>query len=344
MPDPLLTSAQMATFCDEGFLRLEGVIPPELCARFQAELEDQRYGAVTKEYHFHQPLSRMCAETWNGSALTDILALPTVAGLVRSLVGDHPLYDHHVNHAVPPDNPIRRPGGNWIHQDHAVDLRPLTFDAVLSIFPHEVTKEMGGTLFVPGSHFRRPHDNNHYRYQHIRGAIQAVCPAGTIIAWHGALWHSGRPNRSGRPRTMFKLRLNPTAPQVRLWDTSDLASFDPWPIFRRGHPWMSNFLVEYMHRTRFWRYLTGDHAIDPDGAWTRMEIAFDADRADARYRLAMEAAPHAPTPRHLALRAQMLAAAARATAVPTAHAPSAAPRGVPAEPEDAELVRSAIAP
>jgi hypothetical protein len=310
MPDHRLSSEQMARFCDEGYLRFDSIIPEDLCRRFQAECDERAYGEMQVDHAYHQPLERMLGGVWQDTALREILALPAVAGIVRSLVGTDPLYDHHVNHTTAPDNAMRRPGGNWFHQDHAVDLRPYTFDAVLSIFPHEVTKPMGGTIFVPGSHFRRPHDNNHYRYQHINGSMQAVCPAGTIFAWHGALWHSGRPNRSERTRTMFKLRLNPTAPQVGLWDTSDLATFDPWPIFRRGQPWMSNFLVEYMHRTRFWRYLTGDHAFDPDGAWTRMEIAFDADYADPRFGIPMGGAPHPGIAKHLAARAELAAARA----------------------------------
>jgi hypothetical protein len=309
MAEHLLSTEQMARFCDQGYLRFDSIIPAELSRRFHAEAEAPAYGQVTREYAYHQPLARMLGGAWRGTALAEILALPAVAGLVRSLVGAEPLYDHHVNHIVESGNPLRRPGGNWIHQDHAVDLRPYTFDAVLSIFPHAVTKDMGGTLFIPGSHFRRPHDNNHYRYQHMRGSVQVECPAGTIVAWHGALWHSGRPNRSGQRRTMFKLRLNPTAPQVRLWDTSDLGTFDPWPIFRRGHPWMSNFLVEYMHRTRLWRHLAGDPSFDPDGAWTRMGIAFDADRADPRYRVpALESVPQPMVPRHLALADETAAA------------------------------------
>ena len=303
MHERLLSTEQIAQFCDQGYLRFDGIIPAELSRRFHAEAEDQAYGANTRDYAFHQPFAMPLDGAWRATALAEILALPAVAGMVRSLVGPEPLYDHHAVHTVESDNPMRRPGGNWIHQDHAVDLRPFTFDAVLSIFPHAVAKNMGGTLVVPGSHFRRPHDNNHYRYQHIRGSLQVECPAGSIIAWHGALWHSGRPNRSGRTRSMFKLRLNPTAPQVRLWDTSDLDTFDPWPIFRVGHPWMSNFLVEYMQRTRFWRYLSGNPAFDPDGAWTRMGIAFDADRADPRYRIpVLESVLETGPPRHLAIR------------------------------------------
>lgn len=288
----LLTTAQMAEFTDQGYLRFDGIIPDGLSRRFQAELEAGALGESRIDHPFNRPLAGMLDGAWRRTAMREILELPAVRGMVHSLVGPEPLYDHHVNHTRPAGAFRRNSGGASIHQDFAVDLRPFTFDINLSIFPHEVTREMGGTLVVPGSHFRRPHDNNLYRYQHMRGATQVVCPAGTIVAWHGALWHAGRPNQSPLPRTMFKLRLNPTVPQVRLWDTADLGTYDPHAVFRRGHPWMSNFLVEFMHRTRLWRYLTGNHAFDIEGGWTRAAISFAADRADPRYRVpSLDAVP-----------------------------------------------------
>jgi hypothetical protein len=287
MPDRgrLLSSEQMAYFADEGFLRWDGIIPAGLCGRLVAEFGGTRLGLPGRDHPYNRPLGQMLEGPWRGTAIAEVLALPAVRGLIASLVGNEPLYDHHVNHVRPPHEFRPMSGGGSIHQDFAVDVRPFTFDINLSIFPHAVPAGMGGTLLVPGSHFRRIHDNNLYRYQHMRGALQVVCPAGTIVAWHGALWHAGRPNHSDQPRTMFKLRLNPTAPQVRLWDTSDLATFDPLPILRRGQPWMSNHLIEYMHRARLWRYLSGNPAFDIEGFWTRVGIAFDADRADPRYRI-----------------------------------------------------------
>ncbi len=292
MSEHLLSSAQMAHFTDEGYLRFDAVVPEGLCQRLIAELAEDRLGFPGVQNPYNRPLAPMLAGAWHGTAMQAILGIPMVQGLVRSLVGDEPLYDHHVNHIRAPHVFKPMSGGGSIHQDFAVDVRPFTFDINLSIYPHAVTADMGGTLLVPGTHFRRPHDNNHYRYQHMRGAIQLTCPAGTIVAWHGALWHAGRPNHSQQPRTMFKLRLNPTAPQIRLWDTSDLESFDPVPILRRGQPWMSNHLIEFMHRARLWRYLTGDPAFDIEGFWTRIGIAFDADQADPRYRIAaLESSP-----------------------------------------------------
>ena len=44
-----------------------------------------------------------------------------------------------------------------------------------------------------------------------------VCRAGTLAVVHHGIWHCGRQNRTDRVRYMFKIRLNPTVRQLRLW-------------------------------------------------------------------------------------------------------------------------------
>jgi hypothetical protein len=62
------------------------------------------------------------------------------------------------------------------------------------------------------------------RYQHIRGEQQFAGPAGTLLVAHHGLWHAGQPNPGERERWMYKIRLNPRVPQVKLWNTGDLAA------------------------------------------------------------------------------------------------------------------------
>ncbi|MED5347692.1 MAG: hypothetical protein VYE01_07025, partial [Pseudomonadota bacterium] len=42
-----------------------------------------------------------------------------------------------------------------------------------------------------------------------------------MLIFHQGLWHAGQPNLSGDDRWMYKIRLNPTVPQVRLWNQDD---------------------------------------------------------------------------------------------------------------------------
>ena len=78
---------------------------------------------------------------------------------------------------------------------------------------------------------------------------------------------------------MFKLRLNPTVRQLRLWNTEDLTDdyYRPKPIhsaFPRGddvpgilsrrEPWFeaASGRLEIVNRIKLWRFLTGDESFD----------------------------------------------------------------------------------
>ena len=145
----------------------------------------------------------------------------------------------------------------------------------------------------PGSyraaHLRIVHENSVARYQHIAGEQLFAGGAGTVLIFHQGMWHAGQANPSEKHRWMFKLRLNPTEPQVRLWDTSDYADVAPgsWDHMfattapgstvanqlRKMQPWSfdGEYRIETMERVRLWRYLSDDPAFDVDWYRTRIE-------------------------------------------------------------------------
>jgi hypothetical protein len=221
----LLNSRQMATFAARGFLRFEALIPSEL--NEQAMLEIDRGVPSTPA---GTPLSSCYPPP---STLGDILRLPEIEGIIYSLVGPDPLFDHQYVHVREP----HEDAAQHLHGDSTIDLR-MHFDLQLMYFPHDVPLEMGGTLLVPGSHFRRINESDIGRYQNIVGQIPMVCRAGTILVLHHGIWHCGRQNKSSQKRYMFKLRLNPTVRQLRLWNTDDLDSSvgQQHPIFSKETP------------------------------------------------------------------------------------------------------------
>ena len=108
------------------------------------------------------------------------------------------------------------------------------------------------------------------------------------MVFHHGMWHAGQPNPGARDRWMHKTRLNPTVPQVRLWNTADLDELHNEPtdhmfatmapdsvahMFRVNHPWMgvTESRNEQVQRARLWRYLTGDEDYDVDHYLTRLE-------------------------------------------------------------------------
>jgi len=304
----LLTSAQMAEFAARGVLKMEAVVPDAINRQFlddvghvdESEIEGvaEHYGRIQRSSAIPvvkagTPLS---AAYPTGSALSRLMALPRVAGAVVSLVGSHCVLDHHFLHVTFPPRFFkeagRRHASQHTHQDSTIDPRQ-AFDMQIMYFPHEVTREMGGTRYLPGSHLRVVSESAIARYQNVSGQQHVVCPAGTLLFTHMGIWHGGGLNQSDRLRYMFKIRLCPTQRQCRLWDHSDLGAdhFEQRPIFwrasvsdidpihqqlTRGEPWFEGDTgrIEFINRIRFWRYLLGDESFDADYWVTRVENEF----------------------------------------------------------------------
>ena len=213
------------------------------------------------------------------------MQLPAIQGIVHSLVGPDPLFDHHAVH-------VRNPNegkAQGLHGDSIIDTRE-HFDIQLMYFPHDIPIEMGGTLLLPGSQFRRINEADISRYQNFLGQIAMVCEAGTVLALHHGIWHCGRRNQTDCIRYMFKIRLNPRVRQCRLWNTEDLdrqMNLNPvlsaqarerqqeslFTILGKLEPWYENAdgRLELVNRIRFWRFLTGNQEFDMNYWLTRLE-------------------------------------------------------------------------
>ena len=251
MREHLLSSKQMAQFVASGYVRIEGMVPEDLSRACLEEMRHNRgYLAVGTPFE----------ETWpKGTALGEAFRLPRVQGLIHSLVGPEPLYDHHFPHLTRAEE-TRGPN---MHQDSVIDFRENYFDVQLSLFPVDTTDEMGGTFLVPGTQFRNVRTGEIAIYHHMRGKIWAACPGGTMFAWNTRVWHGARSNYTGQDRFMYKLRLNPTEPQIRNFDTSDLDDPEIGRILHTNHGWEGNeHRYEVMQRVRLWRFVSGQPDYD----------------------------------------------------------------------------------
>jgi hypothetical protein len=292
--DHRLTTREMAQFVVDGFLRFDALIPDALNARVSAEMQTilpsklGRFGeSVPAEPEgLHQPASLTpLSECYPApSALGELLRLPEVQGIVKSLVGADPLFDHDFVHFIPPHSGFEQ----HLHMDAILDSKDPGFDIQLFYFPNAVAPGEGGTRFVPGTHLRRVRAEGISRYQRIRGEEQYAGPAGTLLAFHHGLWHAGQANPSDTARWMYKIRLNPRVLQRRLWNTDDLAALHNDPsdhvfasvpedsvgrILRHRHPWQAGHEERYdlTQRVALWRHLSGDAKYDVDYYLTRLE-------------------------------------------------------------------------
>lgn len=273
----LLNSRQMATFVAKGFLRFDELVPAAINEAVMAEIDTGSIQAAPAG----TPLSHCYPEP---SAIGRMLRLPEVQGIIQSLVGPDPLFDHHAVHVRQPNED----SAQGLHGDSIIDTR-MHFDIQLMYFPHDVPLEMGGTLLVPGSHFRRINEMDIARYQNFVGQVPMVCKAGTLLALHHGIWHCGRQNKTDRVRYMYKIRLNPRVRQLRLWNTDDLpadyskhkpiftretnAVEDIQTILSRQEPWFEDAggRLEIVNRVKLWRFLTGDQNFDVHYWLTRLE-------------------------------------------------------------------------
>ncbi len=221
----LLTSAQMAEFVARGFLRFDALVPSEINRAVMAEIDAGRIRGA--------PAGTPLSECYQGSSIRTILDMPEIEGIIHSLVGADPLFDHDAVHVREP-NEGKAQG---LHADSIIDTR-MEFDIQIMYFPHDVPLEMGGTLLLPGSQYRRVNESDIARYQNMLGQIPMVCDAGTILVLHHGVWHCGRQNKTSQRRYMFKLRLNPQERQLRLRPRHHLGSQRDLrrPPGRRRHP------------------------------------------------------------------------------------------------------------
>lgn len=286
--DHRLTTRQMAEFVANGFLRFDAIVPHDINERAIAELGVLNAGRLLpsddldsmRPPHSGTSLDECYPEP---SVIGEYLRLPQIRGIIESLVGRSPEFDHDWVHYIPAGGTFNQP----LHVDANVDSLDQTFDIQMFWFCDDVAPGEGGTRFVPGSHLARVRSSGLHRYQHIVGEQQVACAAGSVFVFHHGLWHAGQPN-PGPDRWMHKVRLNPTEPQVLLWNTDDFDELQSPPtdhffarmqsgsvaeILRSMPPWMG--VTEYrntqIQRSLLWRYLSGDDSFDVDYYLTRLE-------------------------------------------------------------------------
>jgi hypothetical protein len=253
-PKHLLTAEQMARFVCDGFIAFPGFVPAELNARVHA---DQEAGIG----HWDK-----------SSAIREVFEWAPVKGILQSLVGEHPVYDHSALHVV---RAGQKEAQIW-HADSILDARPLAFDIQAMYFSHDAPPEMGPTLILPGSHLRRVSNLSIGRYKNIVGQRQLDATAGSIAFLHHGIWHCAQPNGLDQTRYMFKLRLRPGEEQRALFNTDGYDLPEVRKIVYGAHyPWMGDeSRAEHVQRAKLWRYVCGDDAVDVsfEGVLTRMHL------------------------------------------------------------------------
>jgi len=300
----LLTTEQMAEFANSGCLFFDQLIDDQTNKEFLDDIGHTKMGEVNlvQEYYKNiketSSIQRIPAGTpfknaySTNSPLEKIFKNEVVDGAIKSLVGDTAVIDHQFLHITFPTKYFKQANQRQMsqqnHQDSTIDPRS-TFDIQVFYFPTEVTKEMGGIRYHPGTHLRIVNEFGIAKYQNIKGQKNVVCKPGTIGIFHNGLWHGAGINTSSdNIRYMFKVRLQPTVKQELLWDPEK--KYKPLPnralywtdetkektindILMQSYPWQEQDTnrLDKINVVKFWRLLTGHKKLDIDYWLTRIE-------------------------------------------------------------------------
>ena len=132
--------------------------------------------------------------------LQEVWDHPEVKGTFASLLGkDFVMNDHRHCH-------LNFPGTRsqiW-HQDSLNFRHHKILCALGMYYPQAVTKDMGPTALVPGTHFRNAPSDRMATYGKFKEQVLATVDAGSILILHYDIWHAAWHDYSGRGRFRYR--------------------------------------------------------------------------------------------------------------------------------------------
>jgi hypothetical protein len=196
---PTMTDQAVLDFCKTGIHIVEEVIP-EATNRWVTDYLNQE-GATPNE------LVR------DKRYIEEVLLHPEVAGAARSLLGENfQLPDWMANHRLVGPMPAKQ----W-HVDGGSGFERLCNLLQVFYIPQSNTKEMGPTLFLPGSHIVPIAREELDHFGHLAGQAATVAPAGSVFFTAYSIWHRQSEKIDQSTRNLLKWEFWRTVPPKRDW-------------------------------------------------------------------------------------------------------------------------------
>jgi ectoine hydroxylase-related dioxygenase (phytanoyl-CoA dioxygenase family) len=191
-------AAHVAAIDADGYTIVEGAIEPDLVDELAHDLErlERVLGTVPAANSFegHRTV-RIYNLLVHGEQYERIPVHEEVLPVVEGVLGRGCLVSSLSSISIDPGESAQP-----IHADDQLIPLPRPHPALVcnSMWAlTDFTEENGATRIVPGSHrwdhapdYGRPHE----------GSMPAEMPKGSVLIWHGSLWHGGGANRSERRR------------------------------------------------------------------------------------------------------------------------------------------------
>ncbi len=200
-------------FNRDGFLFIQNVIPPDLCAELRTDLDrmlmDDSGSSVGKS-----PQMEIVLRAFEHSpANVKLFDLEPIVSLAEALISP----DCHVIH----NNSFKTPPGGGLstwHQDDAAHLivtegeapknirLPVLFFTANYYLTDVDEIDHGGTEVIPGSHlFGRPLPEDLTGTEWESKVKYNLGKAGSVVLFNNQVWHRGGPNRSERVRYITQI-------------------------------------------------------------------------------------------------------------------------------------------
>lgn len=188
----------VARIAEQGYSIIPDAIDPSLVAALAADLGrlERELAAVPADNGFE---GRSTVRIYNllahGPMYTSIPIHPNVLPVVEGVLDDGCLVSSLSSIAIDPGERAQP-----LHADDALipipkPHPPTVCNTMWALT--DFTDANGATRLVPGSH-TRDHDPDHGR---TYDTVAAEMRAGSVLVWHGSLWHGGGANRTDRRRT-----------------------------------------------------------------------------------------------------------------------------------------------
>ncbi len=227
--DDIALAGHLDRIARDGFTILERVIEPALVDELRETLErlERDLGIVPAGNSFEG------ARTWRiynllarGAVFARIPTHPAVLPVVEGVLDRGCLVSSLSSIAIGPGE-VAQP----IHADD--QLMPLARPHVATVCNTmwaltDFTEANGATRVVPGSHLA----DHAPEYGAPVESIPAEMPAGSVLVWHGSLWHGGGANRTDRRRA--GIAMNYCAGWIRQQENQQLGI--PLEIVRSFEP------------------------------------------------------------------------------------------------------------
>ncbi|MBA3302818.1 MAG: phytanoyl-CoA dioxygenase family protein [Acidimicrobiia bacterium] len=226
-----MTAAEhhVADVAERGYTILEGVIETEVLDALAADLErlEAELDAVPADNDFEGSRTvRIYNLLAHGPLYEAIPVHPAVLAVVEGVLDRGCLVSSLSSIAIGP--------GETAQPIHADDqLIPLDKPHAATVCNSmwaltDFTEDNGATRLIPGSHTAdcSPDFGRHY------DSVPAEMPRGSVLVWHGSLWHGGGANRTDQRRV--GVAMNYCAGWVRQQENQQLGI--PRPLARRFSP------------------------------------------------------------------------------------------------------------